>query len=446
MATILIVDDEPGVLESFRIILEDDYDLFLATTGKEALKIVMDKEVGLVLLDILMPEMDGIEVLRKIKEIDDSIPVIMITASKDIEMAVKAMKSGAYDYITKPFDLHYLKTIVRRVFERDVLSKENIYLREDRVKKYGDMIWRSERMRLIFEDIKKVADMDSTVLITGESGTGKELIAHAIHRMGKRRQGPFITVNCPAIPENLIESELFGHEKGAFTSAISRRIGKFEFANGGTIFLDEISTLSPEMQAKLLRVLQEKKITRVGSNKVIPIDTRIISATNINLEEAIEEGKFRRDLYYRLNVVPISVPPLRERREDITLLAHHFLRRYESRVGRKIKGFSKEALQILTQYDWPGNVRELENLIEMLVILIEGDEIDSYHIPLNIRINAQGAEQGEKIPLRLAVAQFERDFIQRALKAAKGNRNEAAKILCIHRNTLFLKMRALGLS
>src|SRR2546426_2059728 len=374
---ILVVDDDSGVREAFRLILEDQYDLLEAADGKQALDRLRTSPVDLVLLDIRLPEMDGIEVLERIKSVDDGVEVILVTAVKTVRTAVDAMKLGAFDYLTKPFDEDNLLALVRRALEKRSLEREVAFLRSELARQhdFDELVGQHPEMQKLYRLISQVARTTTTVVITGESGTGKELIARAIHRQGPRRDKPFVAVNPAALSDSLVESELFGHEKGAFTGAYQRKLGRFELAQGGTLFLDEISSLKPELQAKLLRVLQEREIERVGGTRSIRIDARIIVATNTDLKQAVAQGTFREDLYYRLNVMPITVPPLRERREDIPLLVPHFIRRYNQAFNKRVEGLAPEALSVLGEYSWPGNVRELQNVIERLVGLVEGPVI-----------------------------------------------------------------------
>ena len=372
--TLLIVDDELGARQSLEVILEDDYRVLSVDSGQEALEILQKEPVDLVLLDVNMPDMDGLQVLRKIKEQDEEIDVIMVSALNLARKAVDAVRLGAYDYITKPYEPEDILSTVNRVISKQRLHRELDFLRREveESRGFNQIVSQNKTMLEIFQLIKKVAYTSTNILVIGESGTGKELIARSVHRQGNRNAGPFVAINCAAIPSELMESEMFGHEKGAFTGAHARAIGKFEHANGGTLFLDEISALRSDLQAKLLRVLQEREIERIGSNKPIKVDIRVISATNTNLEDAVFQGRFRQDLYFRLNVVPISIPPLRERKEDIPLLAKHFLNKFNLAFHKKIPGFSDKALGALTRYHWPGNIRELENLIERIVVLSPG--------------------------------------------------------------------------
>jgi len=407
--------------------------------------------VDVILLDVHMPEMDGLETLRKIKEQDEEIDVIMISALNLARKAVDSIKSGAYDYITKPFEPEDILSSVSRVISKQRLHKELDFLRNEIKKNRGfdQVVTQNKTMLEIFDLVKKVACTSTNVLITGESGTGKELIARSIHYQGNRKGGPFVAINCAAIPSELMESEMFGHEKGAFTGAQSRAIGKFEYANGGTLFLDEISTLRSDLQAKLLRVLQEREIERIGSNRPIKIDIRVISATNTNLENAVLQGAFRQDLYFRLNVVPVSIPPLRERKDDIPLLAKHFVNKFNLAFNKKVLGFSEKALEALRRYRWPGNIRELENLVERIVVLSPNDDIiDLKNIPLDILIHSgQDIEEmdSQKRGLFGIRGAFERRIIVNVLETTQWNQTEAARILKINRNTLLQKAKQLGI-
>jgi DNA-binding NtrC family response regulator len=426
-ANILVVDDEKSMRESIHMLLREEHAIHLAKSGKEAIEIIKSNSIDLVLLDIRLPEIDGIEVLKIIKSIDDSIEVIMVTAIIMVKHAVEAIRYGAYDYITKPFDVDALQEQIEKVLEKRILLQENTLLRRMIEKDYQfeKIVGKSREIREVFKAIDDVARSNASVLITGESGTGKELVARAIHNRSPRKDKLFVALNCAAIPENLLESELFGHERGSFTGASERQIGKFEIANGGVLFLDEIGSMPLPMQAKLLRAIQEKEIERIGAGYPTPIDVRIISATNSDLRSSIKKYKFREDLYYRLNVIPIHLPPLRGRREDIPLLANHFLHKYNREFSKNIKGIKKEAMQLLVNYDWPGNIRELENLIERLCVLSKTDHIGSDRIPPEIK--------GE-LPCQPEISESEVNL--QALKKAGGKKGKAAKLLGIHRNTL----------
>lgn len=448
---VLVVDDEPRVLEGFEAILDGQFKVLTARSGKEALERIAKESINLVFLDIKMPDMDGMEVLRSIKEYDENLSVIMATATDKAKAAVEAMQLGASGYITKPFDADEVIAVAHRAIEREKLLKEVVYFRSQRERsgiRFENIIGESNQMKEIYRMIEKLIKNDATILISGESGTGKELIARAIHFNGLRQNKPFIAINCASIPENLLESELFGYEKGAFTDATNQKLGMIELANEGILFLDEISDLRLDMQAKLLRALEEKEIKRVGGTRVIRLDVRIISATNIDLKKAIQEGKFRQDLYYRLNIVPIYIAPLRERREDIPLLAEHFLKVYNQAFRKKIQGFTKEALECLVDYDWPGNIRELKNIIERLAALRDKHTglITQNELPFDIFIKSSLIKSfQDKGKLREACNGFQKQYIETVLERVGGNQQKAAKILGIHRNALFNKMKILGL-
>jgi DNA-binding NtrC family response regulator len=437
---VLIVDDDPGLRESFRLILEDGYELVEAADGRQALEIVRNRDIDLVLLDIRLPEMDGIEVLERIKAMDEQIEVVLVTAVKTVRTAVAAMKLGAFDYLTKPFEEDDLLSVVRRALEKRSLEREVVFLRSELARRheFGEIVGAHVEMQKLFRLIAQVARTSTTVLITGESGTGKELIARAIHRQGPRREKPFVAVNPAALSETLLESELFGHEKGSFTGAYQRKLGKLEMAQGGTLFLDEIGTLKPELQSKLLRVLQEREIERVGGTRTIRIDVRVVAATNVDLKQAVANQTFREDLYYRLNVVPISVPPLRDRREDIPSLVEHFIRRYNAEMSKRIEGLSPQAMAVLHDYPWPGNVRELQNIIERLVGLVDTPIIGMNDLPLDLLLpdHTLRLRHAETLPLRQATEEFERQIVLRVLERVRWNRSEAARILGVHRNSL----------
>ena len=436
---ILVVDDEKSLRDSMKLLLQDCYDVHLAGSGKEAVRIINKNPIDLVLLDIRLPEIDGLEVLKIIKGIDDSIEVIMVTAVVTVGKAVEAIRLGAYDYITKPFDIQSLTEQVAKLIEKKNLRRENLSLRRmiESGCQFEKIVGRSPLIREVFKIIEDVSQSNATVLITGESGTGKELAARAIHNRSDRKDKLFVALNCAAIPENLLESELFGHEKGSFTGAAGRQIGKFEIADGGTLFLDEIGSLPLPMQAKLLRAIQEREIERVGGSRPVPINVRLVAATNSDLKAAIKERRFREDLFYRLNVIPLQLPPLRARKEDIPLLANHFLYKYNHEFGKKVKGFKKEVLILLAAYDWPGNVRELENLVERLVVLNRGSNlIEVDKLPAEIKADPSGKNGSSEVKFKAAVKKFEAEFIRQALDKAEGRKGEAAKIMGIHRNTL----------
>ncbi len=444
MRKILIVDDEVSVRDSLRMIFKKDYQVIMAGSAEEAIITVKSEEPDLIFLDIIMPEKDGMQALKEIRGMHPQIPVIMLTATKTLKTAVEAMKLGAYDYITKPFDVEELKLIAQKALESRDLRRENRRLQGEVEERYhfDNIIGKSKEMRDIYATIRQIAEKNSTVLIHGESGTGKELVARAIHYNSHRKNKPFVAVNCAAIPETLIESELFGHEKGAFTDAQTRRIGHFELADQGTLFLDEVSELILPTQAKILRALQERDFVRVGGGKTISVDVRLISATNKNLEELMARGAFRSDLFYRINVVPVTIPPLRKRKEDILLLAKHFLDKHAG-VGKK--KISPEAMDILIAYDWPGNVRELENIIERIVVLTTSDTITPDDVPSSLKTESRveliklGVLDG-RISFEDAEKEFERDIIIEALKKSNFVQTRAADLLGMSRRILKYKM------
>jgi DNA-binding NtrC family response regulator len=447
--TILVVDDDPGLRESFRLVLEDEFEVLDVPDGQQALDIVRSCQVDLVLLDIRLPGMDGLEVLERIKGMDEQLDVILVTAVKTVRTAVSAMKLGALDYLTKPFDEDEVLALIRRALEKRALEREVAFLRSELARREDahEMVGQSAEMRKLATLVSQVARTTATVLITGESGTGKELLARAIHRQGPRRERPFVAVNPAAIADTLMESELFGHERGAFTGAYQRKLGRFELAQGGTLFLDEIGSLKPEMQAKLLRVLQEREMERVGGTHTVKLDVRIIAATNADLRQAVAAQTFREDLFYRLNVVRVSMPPLRARRDDIGVIADHFIRRYRQQFGKPVSGLAPEALAALSEYSWPGNVRELQNVIERCVALSDGPLIRLSDLPLEFMIpdarasaNAAGA-----LDLEEAHDHFEQQIVRRVLDRVDWNQSEAARLLGMHRNTLKVKMARWGL-
>lgn len=446
-ATVLVVDDDPSMRESYKILLENRYHLLLASNGDEALDLVKRENVDMVLLDVLMPDMDGIEVLRRIKELSD-IEVVMVTAVKTVRTAIQSVKLGAYDYISKPFDVDDLMATIGKALEKRSLTREIVYLRSElHHSSFENIVGNSVQMRQIFTVISEVAGNQSTVLITGDSGTGKELIARAIHQNGPLKDRPFVAVDCATLPENLVESELFGHEKGSFTDATAQKTGRFEMASGGTLFLDEIGNLPMDIQCKILRVIEEREFQRVGGTRTIKIDTRIISATNIDLKKAVKEGKFRQDLYYRLNVIPISLPPLRERPDDIPLLIEHFIKVYNKKFVKNVQGIAKEALDLLVHYPWPGNVRELRNVVERLVALSKEEVISHKRLPLDILLSESERPEDyyDKISLREAREEFEKQFIMKILEKVNWNQSKAAQLLGIHRNALLYKIHLFNL-
>ncbi len=436
-ARILIVDDELIVRKSLAgWFQEEGYSVDVAESGKEALEKLVEGEWDIFLLDIKMPGMDGLELQKKIKEIHPNASIIIMTAYASVETAVEAMKQGAYDYIVKPFEPDDLEHIIRNATERKQLVTANTQLREkiEEMSPFHGIVGKSPAIRRVLEEIRMVAESDTTVLIRGESGTGKEVVARAIHATSLRRYMPIVVVNCGALAEGVLESELFGHEKGAFTGAHYRRKGKLEMADGGTLFLDEIGDISLKTQVDLLRVLEEKKICRVGGNTYLPVDFRLITATNKNLEEMVSEGSFREDLYYRLNVYSISLPPLRERIEDIPLLVDHFLRRFANSMNKPVPVVSSEAMHLLMSHDWPGNVRELQNAMERAVLVAQGGEIGPEALPFHSD-NVPRSGTGKSL------AEAEAVHIHRVLQESDWNISRAARLLQIDRVTLYNKMK-----
>ncbi len=441
---ILAVDDEADMRQTYKSILQKKYTVTTASSGKDAVKTMQSEAISLVLLDIRMPGQDGIETLKQIKEQDPNIEVVMVSASKDIASAVEAMKLGAFDYVTKPFDVKELFILINKALEKISLVKENLYLRDSlaQATTYCDLIGQTPQMQNLFQTIEKVAPTDSTVLIHGESGTGKELVARAIHMKSKRATKPFVAINCGAIPENLFESELFGHERGSFTGAFERKLGKFELADGGSLFLDEIGCMPPAMQAKLLRVLEARVIERVGGEKIIPINVRIISATNIDFKKYIEENKFRHDLYYRLNVIPINIFPLRERLEDLPLFVEYFTNKFNKVLNRQVKGLSNDAIATLKNYNWPGNIRELQNVIERAVVLSQDEIIAAQDLFMNIPTPpAKTADTG----LKEILEEHESQMIIKTLNEYQGNISQAAKALKTARTSLIARIKNLDI-
>ena len=443
-AVILVVDDELGVRQSFNMVLKDNYEVILAETGIEALNILAKRAVDLVLLDILLPDMSGIEILEKLKGTDPDTDVIMVTAVNDVQTAVKAIKLGAYEYIIKPFVVDELLALIHRALEKRRLVREVAYLKSElnRYRSFEKMVGEDKKMVSVFNLIDTVAKGDGTILIQGESGTGKELAARAIHNRSPRRNRPFVVISCAAIPSDLMEGMLFGHEKGAFTGATGSRAGKLEIADKGTVFLDDIDCLDINMQAKLLRVIQEKEFERLGSTRVIKVDVRFVAASNKELKKLIAKGDFREDLFYRLNVFPVVLPPLRDRKGDIPLLLNHFLDLNAKKTGKPPKTFSKRSVNLLTQYDWPGNVRELQNLVERLYTITPGNVLDirdfsGYSLP---------KRETRDLSLKEAVSEFEKHYIASVMAKVDGSRKKAAEKLHIHRNTLSTKLKELGLT
>jgi two-component system, NtrC family, response regulator AtoC len=451
---VLLVDDEPRVRASLKMVLEPAYDILEAADAQQGLEAFKRESPSLVLLDVILPGTDGLSVLQTMRAEDPSIPVIMLTGTKSVKTAVDAMKLGAADYLSKPFDIEELRIVVDRTLNSQELEREVRQLRAQVVQRYAfhNLIGKSPSMQEIYAKIEQVADSRTTVLVTGESGTGKELVAKAIHYNSSRRERPFIALNCAALPETLIESELFGHEKGSFTDATARRVGQFELANSGTLFLDEIGDLSATTQAKLLRVLQEREFNRIGGVQPIKVDVRIIAATNKNLDELVRKGLFREDLYYRINVIALYLPPLRERGEDIPLLAKHFLVKRIEEEKRPAQEFSKDSLELISRYPWPGNVREMENIVEQAFIWSKGCHvITPEHLPTILRTDTRSTSLRDdtlagRLSLEKAVMEFEREIILDALKRTNYVQTHAATMLGISRRMLKYRMDTLGIS
>jgi len=433
---ILVIDDEQNIRKMLtRVLSPEGFMVKEANNGLEALKRLQEENYSLVLLDLKMPGLNGIETLKEIRQNDLNLPVIMMSAYGSIPEAVEAMKLGALDYLIKPFDIEELKIIIKRAIKQYELEVENIYYREEEEKRFNfdEIIGKSSSINKVLEMVKSVASTPATVLITGENGTGKELIARAIHKNSLRKNSPFVVVNCVAFSPNLLESELFGHEKGSFTGAIAKRIGRFEMANGGTIFLDEIGEMDLTIQTKLLRVLQEREFERVGSSRTIKVDVRILSATNKDLKKEIEERRFREDLFYRLNVFNVDVPPLRERKEDIPLIVEHLTGKYNKILNKKVKKVSAKAMELLLDYNYPGNIRELENIIERSMIMAKDEIIDEKYFNF--------ISKEEYIEKKGTLKETEKELIIKYLIQNKGNRTKTAEILGISRRSLQNKIK-----
>ncbi len=451
MDTILVIEDKESMAEMLKNSLESEgYKVITVGNGKEGLRQIKESRIDLVITDLKIPGKDGIEILKAAKEENQLIPVIVMTAFGSVETAVTAMKEGAFDFITKPFDVDHLLVLIKRALETQRLLTENLLLREEFASKLGfpRIIGKSIKIADVAQIVQKVAPTKTTVLLVGESGTGKELFARAIHNLSNRRHYPFVPINCAAIPRELLESELFGHEKGSFTGAETKKLGKFELADKGTIFLDEIGDMDLTLQSKLLRAIEEGEIERVGAVKSVNVDVRIVAASNKDLEKAVEEKKFREDLFYRLNVFPIKIPPLRERKEDIPFLAEYFINKYCLEIKTPLKNILKEALDILTDYNWKGNVRELENTIERAIILSDGDTIAPEHIILSqrttsdSRVSTEGSlEDVAKRASRIAETQC----ILKVLRETRGNKSRAAEILRVSYKTLLTKIKEYGI-
>lgn len=443
--TILIADDEKNIRNGLQLALEDEgYTVLLASDGKEAWNTITAKSVDLLITDLRMPGMSGQELLKRVSSSYPTMPVVILTGHGTIEAAVEAMRNGAVDFLTKPLNLDRLFLLIRRAFSNLDLYDQNEALRNElaqlkRQNSYTKIIGKSERMIRLMDTVKQVADANASVLVTGESGVGKELVTDALHELSHRSSGPFIKVSCASFAETLLEDELFGHEKGAFSGAVSSRKGRFELAHGGTLFLDEIGEISQSTQVKLLRVLQERQFERLGSEKTITVDVRLVAATNRDLRAEVDAGTFREDLYYRLNVVHIEVPPLRERKEDIPLLMSHFLEQYNERNNRNVSGFSQRAKAAMLSYDWPGNIRELGNCVESAVVLASDNIIDLEDLPAGVR-NA-GSEERVVIPVGTTMEQAEKALILATIASCRGNKSKAADILGVARKTIHRKVQ-----
>jgi DNA-binding NtrC family response regulator len=453
METILVIEDKESMAEMLRETLETEgYRVISARDGMEGINYLKEGKIDLVLTDLKLPQKSGLDILKASKEENNLIPVVIMTAFGSVETAVAAMKEGAFDFIAKPFDTDHLLMLIRRALETHRIITENILLKEEVTLKFGlpKIIGRSERILNVAQIVQKVAPTKTTVLLIGESGTGKELFARATHNLSNRKSYPFVPINCAAIPRDLLESELFGHEKGSFTGADARKLGKFELADKGTIFLDEIGDMDLIIQSKLLRAIEEGEIERVGAVRAIKVDVRIIAASNKDLEKAVEEKKFREDLYYRLNVFPIRIPPLRERKEDIPLLVEYFINKYCLEIKTPVKSISKEALDMLMSYHWKGNVRELENTIERAVILCDGDLITSEHFVPGKEFSFESAENPPvgkgtlEAVAKEALRTAETKRIISVLKETRGNKSRAAEILRVSYKTLLTKIKEYG--
>jgi len=444
-ATVLVVDDDHANLESVsRIFQREGLPALTATGGKEALELLRRPEVAVMVTDLMMPGMDGQELLRAARALRPDVEVVLMTAYGTVEAAVAAMKDGAYDFITKPLKRHSLVKAVSKALEKRALVAENLDLKA-RLADLGaaggrSLVGQSPAFRAFMDTLRQAAPSSATVLLIGESGTGKELAARAIHELSPRAKGPFIAVNVPGLVETILEAELFGVEKGAFTGAVARREGRFERAHGGTLFLDEIGEISPSAQVKLLRVLQEGEIERLGGTQTISVDVRLVAATNKDLKREVAEGRFREDLFYRLNVVEVRLPSLASRREDIPLLADHFLRRYTAKNGKSIRAFSREALQIIENYAWPGNIRELENVVERAVVLCRSEIIEAADLPDRVRQGPLGSASQLVIPIGTPMDEVERRVIHETLRHTKGDKTLAAQLLGIAARTIYRKL------
>jgi two-component system, NtrC family, response regulator AtoC len=443
---VLIVDDEKSARDGLVRALRRDYHVIAAENGASALEVLASQQIDVLLSDVRMPGMDGITLMQRALANNPGLICIILTAYGDVELAVEAMKHGATDFMTKPINLDKLELVLDRVLKAKRIELENEQLKVQLDNKYGleNIIGRSAPMQEVFDTIRQVANSRATVLIQGESGTGKELVAKAIHQLSPRSNGAFVAVHCAALAQNLLESELFGHEKGAFTGAMERRVGRFEKADGGSLFLDEISEIDASVQVKILRTLEERQIERVGGDTPVDVDTRLIAATNRDLKGMVDEGDFREDLFYRLYVVVITLPPLRDRQDDILLLLNHYLAAFNEENGKRFEGFTPAAYDLLSAYDWPGNIRELRNLVERMVVLSHGKLLDVKDIPPQVRDNASGG--GEvRIDTELTVDEMEKRMVIQALEKTGGNRTKAAEKLGISRRTLHRKLNQYGI-
>jgi nitrogen regulation protein NR(I) len=455
---VLVADDEDNLRRVLKAQLQHDgYEVHCVGDGAAVLDAMAEHHIDVLITDLRMPKLDGMQVLKAVSERYPDVPVIMITAHGTVDTAVEALKLGAFDYVTKPFDRAEFRAVVSKAARTSELSQRHVSRDPSERGRYR-IIGQSPPMRVVYDVIEKVADTPSTVLITGESGTGKELIARALHQNSARKEKPFVSVNCAAIPPDLLESELFGYERGAFTGAVTSKPGRFELANGGTLFLDEIAEIPVSMQVKLLRALQEQQFERVGGIKTINVDIRLVAATNRDLKKSIADGAFREDLYYRLNVVHVQLPPLRDRPSDIPLLVEHFVQKFNVKLVRKVTGFEQEAMEHLLSYEWPGNIRELENVVERCVIFADDGDVGMQHLPAEVReserhheaglvagIDAMPGRTGLKEAVREATLKLEREFIGRALDQTGGNVTHTARLLKISRKSLQNKMKELGL-
>jgi DNA-binding NtrC family response regulator len=453
--SILIVEDEAKMRRLLELNLgEQGYGVHAASEAETGLNIIRQEKIDLVLTDLKLPGMDGLEFLQMLKRTNATIPVVVMTAYGTVETAVEAMKAGAADYVLKPFSLEEIQLVIRKELDVHHLREENLSLREALGRRYEfkNIVAHSPKMQEVLSIVERVASTNSTVLLGGESGVGKDLIARAIHQHSRRASGPFVKINCTAIPENLLESELFGYEKGAFTGAVSSKPGKFELADKGTIFLDEIGDVPSAIQVKLLRVLQEREFEHLGGTKTLKVDVRLVAATNRDLRAALEQGTFREDLYYRLNVVPISIPPLREHKEDVPYLVDHFIERFARESGKQLNGIAPAALKLLMDFHWPGNVRELENIIERAVAFADGPILDARDIRLDLSPRfaaADGSASGAVVPFPpdgMTLEQYEDEIIREALRRAGGNKSQAARLLGLSRNALRYRLSRMGVT